>query len=66
MSRKISKRAINDKGLEKLKIEFYQFMIRYYVHEKMILDVCKSYQLIYDTINKAEGDLAEEFKDDYW
>jgi hypothetical protein len=41
-------------------------MIRYFVHEKMILDVCKSYQIIYDTINKAEGDLAEDFKDAYW
>lgn len=35
-------------------------MIRYYVHEKMILDACKAYQTIYDTINKAEGDLAKE------
>lgn len=60
LSRKISRRHLNEAGLEKLKIEFYQFMIRYYVHEKMILDVCKSYQTIYDTINKAEGDLAKE------
>lgn len=66
LSRKISKRAIGGEGLEKLKIEFYQFMIRYFIHEKMILDVCKSYQIIYDTINKAEGDLAEELKDAYW
>ena len=51
---------MNEAGLEKLKIEFYQFMIRYYVHEKMIMDVCKSYQTIYDTINKADEELAKD------
>lgn len=35
-------------------------MIRYYVHEKMIMDACKSYQTIYDTINKAEDELEKE------
>ena len=35
-------------------------MIRYYVHEKMIMDVCKSYQTIYDTINKADEQLEKE------
>jgi len=62
LSRKISRRHIAGEGLEKLKIEYYLFMIRYYVHEKMIMDACKSYQIIYDTIAKAEGDLADELK----
>lgn len=35
-------------------------MIRYYVHEKMPLDAAKSYQIIYDTINKANDDLKKE------
>lgn len=60
LSKKISRRHLNEAGLEKLKIEFYQFMIRYYVHEKMIMDVCKSYQTIYDTINKADDELAKD------
>jgi len=60
LSRKVSKRHLNEKGLEKLKISYYQFMIRYYIHEKMILDVAKSYQVIFDTINKAEEDLKKE------
>lgn len=64
LSRKISKRHLNEKGLEKLKIEFYLFMIRYFVHEKMILDACKAYQIIFDTINKAEGDLLTELDAD--
>tara|TARA_B110000977_G_C10842243_1_gene402490 strand:- start:402 stop:605 length:204 start_codon:yes stop_codon:yes gene_type:complete len=62
LSRKISRRHISGEGLEKLKIEYYLFMIRYYIHEKMIMDACKSYQIIYDTIAKAEGDLADELK----
>jgi 26S proteasome regulatory subunit N5 len=43
LSRKISKRHLNDKGLEKLKIQYYLFMIQYYIHEKMILDASKAY-----------------------
>ena len=35
-------------------------MIQYYIHEKMILDASKSYQTIYDTINKAEPELQNE------
>lgn len=33
-------------------------MVKYYVHEKMILDTAKSYQTIFDTYNKASVDLA--------
>jgi hypothetical protein len=32
-------------------------MVEYYVHEKMILDVAKSYQIIYDTYNKSDAEL---------
>ena len=50
LSRKISRRHMNEKGLEKLKIEYFQNMIRYYIHEKMTLDCAKSFQIIYDTL----------------
>jgi 26S proteasome regulatory subunit N5 len=60
LSRKISKRHLAGKGLEKLKIQYYEFMIQYYVHEKMILDCAKAYQTMFDTINKAEPELAKE------
>jgi len=43
LSRKISKRHLNEKGFEALKIEYYGNMILYFVHEKLILDVAKSY-----------------------
>ena len=32
-------------------------MIAYYIHEKMHLDIAKSYQIIYDTYNKADPEL---------
>lgn len=64
LSRKISKRHLSEAGLEKLKIQFYLFMVQYYIHEKLILDAAKAYQTIFDTINKAEGDLAKELNTD--
>lgn len=39
-------------------------MIPYYVHEKLILDAAKSYQIIFNTIDKAEGELANELNTD--
>ena len=53
LSRKISKKAISEKGLEQQKIDYYNFMVKYYVHEKETLEAAKSYQTIYDTINKT-------------
>ena len=56
LSRKISKRHLNTKDLEKFKIEYYQFMIQYYIHEKMTLDAAKAYQTIFYCINKASDE----------
>jgi len=66
LSRKISRRHLNEKGLESYKIQYYNYMIQYYIHEKMILDVAKSYQIIYDCLNAIEEarvlELEEEMK----
>lgn len=35
---------------------YFQFMVRYYIHEKDILEVAKCYQLIYDTIEKSDDE----------
>lgn len=48
---------MDSKGLEKFKIEYFGFMIQYYVHEKMTLLAAKAYQTIYDTLNKADDEL---------
>ena len=56
LSRKITKRGISEKGLEHLKIEYYSFMVRFYIHEKESMETCRAYQTIYDTINKADDE----------
>lgn len=43
LSRKIARRHMNAAGLEEMKIQFYKFMIFYYVHEKMNMDCAQSY-----------------------
>ena len=60
LSRKISRRHMSEKGLEKLKIDFLAYMIRYYIHEKMTLDIAKSYQEIYDVMNAASSEEAAD------
>ncbi len=57
MSRKISRKHLNEAGLETQKIQYFLYMTRYYIHEKMILDVAKAYQTIYDTYNKSKPEL---------
>ena len=39
-------------------------MVQYHVHEKMIIEAAKDFQTIFDTINKAEEDLAKELNTD--
>lgn len=56
LSRKISKKAIGEKGLEQQKITYFGFLIKYYVHEKESSETSSAYQTIYDTINKAEDE----------
>lgn len=53
LSRKITKRALNEAGLEAQRITFYEFMVRYYVHEKEIMEVAKCYETIFETIHGA-------------
>ena len=64
LSRKISKRHLAEKGLEEFKIQYYLYMIQYYVHEKMILDAAKAYQTIFDTVHKADEELAKQLDAD--
>lgn len=57
MSRKISKKAIAEVGLESQKIEYFNFMTKYFIHEKIILDVAKSFHTIFETFAKNEAAL---------
>lgn len=56
MSKKINRKSINEKGFETSKILFYQYLVRYYVHEKDLLNAAKSYQTIYDALSQAAAD----------
>ncbi len=56
IGKKIDPPHLNEKGLEEQKIQFYKLMILYYLHEKLHIDIAKSYKTIYDTI-KDNADL---------
>jgi 26S proteasome regulatory subunit N5 len=58
LSKKISKKAINEAGLESQKVHYFKFLVRYYINEKDLLNASKAYQTIYDTFNKAQSDEA--------
>ena len=64
LSKKISKKAINEAGLEAQKVLYYKFLVRYYIQEKDLLNTSKAYQTIYDTFNKAQADQDLIFKID--
>lgn len=50
ISKKIDPPHLNDKGLEEQKVKYYNLMIQYYLHEKLHMDVARSYKMIYDTV----------------
>jgi 26S proteasome regulatory subunit N5 len=54
VSNKINRKFLNDDTLVLLKLDFYQLMIKYYLHEKQFIDVAKSYKSIYDFLKEIE------------
>ena len=54
--KKISRKGLNEKGLESIKINYYSQIIQFYNHEKDDLEVARCFQTIYDTMIKAEED----------
>lgn len=62
MSRKLAKKQLGMAGFELLKIEYYQYMVLYFIHEKMFLDTAKSFQTILDTFTSIK-DLDENQKE---
>jgi len=59
LSKKISKKAIDESGLEAAKVLYYKFMVRYYIQERDLLQVSKCYQTIFNVLNKAKDQTAE-------
>jgi len=64
--KKISRKGLNDAGLERIKINYYSQIIQFHNHEKDDLEVAKCYQTIYDTMKKAEEnkELGLEFPEE--
>jgi len=59
LSRKITKRALNEAGLEPQKVNYFEFMVRYFVHEKEVMEVAKCYETIFETINGANDEMKK-------
>ena len=57
LSKKISTKAISEAGLESSKIQYFKYLVRYYIHEKEMLSASKAYQTIYNTVSKADPEL---------
>jgi 26S proteasome regulatory subunit N5 len=49
ISRKINPKLLEVEDFQELKVQYYEYMIQYWLHEKKYLDAAKSYQSIYNT-----------------
>eukprot|EP00928_Gymnodinium_smaydae_P027456 TRINITY_DN21233_c0_g5_i1.p1 TRINITY_DN21233_c0_g5~~TRINITY_DN21233_c0_g5_i1.p1 ORF type:complete len:459 (+),score=126.34 TRINITY_DN21233_c0_g5_i1:63-1439(+) len=49
ISKKINPKLLEAEDMQDLKIQYYEFMVRYWLHEGKFLDVCKSYYSIFKT-----------------
>merc|ERR1719160_2238964 len=49
ISKKLNPKLLEAEDFQELKIEYYEYMIRYYLHEKKFLDIAKSYLSIFNT-----------------
>lgn len=59
VSNKIHRKNLDDKGFELLKTQFYQLLIKYYLHEKKYLDVSKYFKVLYDYVKEVNEKLAK-------
>jgi 26S proteasome regulatory subunit N5 len=58
VSNKINRRHLNEEAIEKLKWEFYDMMIRYYMHEEKYIEVSKCYKILHDFLKEMEIKLS--------
>jgi len=49
ISRKLNPKLLEGDDFQDLKIQYYEYMVRYWLHEKKYLDVAKAYQSMYNT-----------------
>jgi len=61
ISKKINTKLLEAEDFQDLKCQYYEYMIKYYIHEEQPLDVAKCYSKIYDT--KLTQDDEAKWKD---
>jgi len=49
ISKKLNPKLLEADDMQDLKLQYYEFMVRYWLHEGKFLDVCKSYHCILKT-----------------
>ena len=54
ISKKINRKSIEEAGLEDLKVLFYSYLIKYYIHELKFLDSAECFKQIFETLNKSD------------
>lgn len=54
ISKKINRKSIEEAGLEDLKVLFYSYLIKYYIHELKFLDTAECFKQIFETLNKSD------------
>merc|ERR1719343_162037 len=57
ISKKINAKLLEDEDIQDLKVRYYEFMIRYWLHEGKYLEVAKCFHAIFSTKN-AQADEA--------
>lgn len=56
MSRKLNLKLLESREFEDLKLAYYKYMVEYYLHEEMQLDVCKAYYAMLHSETVAEDE----------
>uniref|UniRef100_A0A6V0HYX3 PCI domain-containing protein n=1 Tax=Zooxanthella nutricula TaxID=1333877 RepID=A0A6V0HYX3_9DINO len=51
ISKKLNPKLLEAEDFQDLKVQYYEYMVRYWLHEKKFLDVSKAYQSIFNTAN---------------
>lgn len=49
ISKKLNPKLLETEDFQDLKLQYYDYMVRYWIHEKDYLQVSKCYQLVYNT-----------------
>merc|ERR1712194_76173 len=49
ISKKLNPKLLEADDVQDLKLQYYEYMVRYWLHEKKFLDASKAYQSIFNT-----------------